>query len=54
MFDGILAMWVFGSNCGFFGGAFLKKVPLIRKVITATEGVFVPRMGTPEEKEKFV
>lgn len=52
--DAFAVAWALSGDFGFFGGAFIKAIPLVRDIVTATEGLFVPRKGTPEEKEAFV
>lgn len=49
--DGFCLLWALKGNIGIFAGAFLKDVPLFGNCVRASEGVFVPRKGTTEEKQ---
>lgn len=52
--DGIVCFWGLGGDCAFVAGEFVEKIPFFSDMIRYTEGIFVPREGTAEEKQKIV
>ena len=52
--DGFTLPWALNGDFAFAAGAFVKNIPIVGNYIVATEGLFVPRSGNPEDKQKFV
>lgn len=50
MADAFTYLWALDGDFGFYGGAFIKKIPLVRECVVASEGMFVARGGTEAEK----
>jgi len=54
MNDVFCCLWALGGDIGLYAGAFVKDIPLFRECVAASEGMFVPRKGTADEKQKCV
>lgn len=52
--EAILCFWALGGDCAFVAGEFVEKIPIISDIMCYTEGIFVPREGTAEEKQRVV
>jgi len=54
MHDAFTYLIALNGDIGFMGGAFILDIPLIRDVVVASEGLFVPRGGDAKKKQEFV
>lgn len=49
--DGCLYFWALHGDIAFLAGDFVKNIPLVGYIVSATEGIFCPRGGTTEAKQ---
>ena len=52
--EGTLCFWALRGDCSFAAGEFVEKIPIFNEIIRSIEGIFVPREGTAEEKQRVV
>lgn len=52
--DALVILWSLLSDCSFLASDHVKNIPLVGYNVMASEGLFVPRGGTTEAREKTV
>lgn len=52
--DGPILVAALNGKLSFMAGAFLKNIPIIGYAIQCLGGLFVPRFGSPEDKQAFM
>jgi len=52
--DGFSLPWALNGDMAFSAGAFVRNIPIFKDILIASEGLFVPRSGEAEVKQRFV
>lgn len=52
--DGLVYFWSLKGNISYLAGDFVRNIPLIGFIVKAGEGIFCPRGGTTDAKQKTV